>query len=87
MFKKNEDWNIWEEEDVIEEPKENANKKDKKKRKLLKRNKKTEKKEEEVWDESGEIDYLSEDSDAIYSKDDEVRYSKKRLPSSLSLSY
>lgn len=79
MFKKNEDWNIWEEEDVIEEPKENANKKDKKKRKLLKRNKKTEKKEEEVWDESGEIDYLSEDSDAIYSKDDEVRYSKKKI--------
>lgn len=79
MFRnKNEDWNIWDDE-LPEEIPETKEKKVKKKRKLFNKKEKSPKETEEVWDRSGEPDYLSEDSDAVYSKDDEVRYSKKKI--------
>lgn len=85
MFKKkNEDWNIWDDEEHIDNNIEENNKLQKSRHTFnifhkKDKKKKLEKKEQEIWDESGEIDYLSEESNAVYSKDDGVRYSKKKI--------
>lgn len=85
MFnKKNEDWNIWDEEENLDMDvqEQNKNKKKARRKHLFHREEKKkefEKKEHEIWDEEGEVDYLSEDSDAVYTKDDGVRYSKKKI--------
>lgn len=82
MFKrKEEDWNIWDDEiqDVSQGTDIQKDKSSKKEKKRLFHRKKEVKEETEFWDAAGEIDYLSEDSDAVYSKDDGVRYSKKKI--------
>lgn len=79
MFKKkNDDWNIWDEVHEDTEQIHNSQKKSSEKKRFFHRKNK-DKETDEIWDQSGEADYLSEDSDAVYSKEESVRYSKKKI--------
>lgn len=77
MFKrKDEDWNLWDEDESLDE---NIPKKVKKSKIGFKKKDKNEKIEEEMWKDEGYIDYLTEDSDNVYSKEDNVKYSKTKI--------
>lgn len=75
MFKrKDDDWNIWDDDEVSQETSTTEGLNQRKKRLFHKK-----KEKEELWQEDGTVNYLDVESGNIYTKEEKMKYSKLKI--------